>query len=529
MAVSGKKLWQRLSAVYPLSELEKDEGLRLFKEYTHRGYLNEEDFSAEKISSGGLIDFFRRLSLLRSVSSPVCRRRDARWMSDSNFQFFQLREAGSFFNALRTLPYLRTDGLVLLPVTQIQEHFPLYPVSHSILDRNLSDPWMETSGFSLEDQFHLFLAAAHLTGLKVGYYLSPLVAPDSAVIYRKPEFFQWLLRGDQPGDQAPLIEKVNRITAEEFKTSGRYDYQRIREKVNDASLMAASSGKEDDTACFNLKNPACREYFADIFLNMQMRYSLDFIFLSLPEGMNPEEAEETVCLVQQPGKGSLKKYTGWIVEYSEREENPRFQEITNLLSSPVSLPPVLDEETFHNWFYILGSLFDINCSKKIPFSRTVNLPSGERDFSSILRLYFLTRFSGLRGYRRPLLLSGSYLNHRDFLEIQNRIEDVYTRYTSVFTKGRLLKVVADETYAWWIIRERGRILISLISLDSGDTFAERPASIRIDYGDYVSSSKILTVVEYDFSSSQGSLYLSADNSLMVDHLEEKGFRLFSLQ
>ncbi len=531
MAVSGKKLWQRLSAVYPLSDSEKSEGLKLFKEYTHSGYLNEEDYSSAEISSGGVIDFFRRLSLLRSASSPVCRRRDARWMGESNFQFFQLRDAGSFFQALRILPYLRIDGLVLLPVTQIQEEFPLYPVSHSLLDKNLSDPLMETAGLTLEEQFHLFLAAAHLTGLKVGYYLSPLVAPDSAVIYRKPEFFQWLLNGRQPGDRQALLKEVERITAEEFQKSGFYDYPKIRERVNGASLTAATIGSMEDTPCFNLENPVCREYFADIFLNLQSRYSLDFIFLSLPEGMNPREAEETVLLVQSPGKGDLKKYTGWIVEYPESEEDQRFQEITNLLSSPLSSIGTLDEQAFHDWFHNLGRLFDINSKKKIPFSRTVLLPSESGDPASVLRFYFLTRFSGLRGYRRPLLLGNSYLTDREFGDIQNRIEDVYTRYTSVFTKGRLLKVVADESFAWWIIRERNRILISLISLDrpTGPEPGSKPVPIRIDYGEFVKDSKVLTVVEYDFTSSQGSLYLSADNSLLIDQLENKGVRLFSLQ
>ena len=465
MAVSGKKLWQRLSAVYPLSESEKSEGLRLFKEYTHSGYLDEEVFTLTEISNCGVIDFFRRLSLLRTASSPVCRRRDARWMGESNFQFFQLRDAGSFFQALRILPYLRIDGLVLLPVTQIQEEFPLYPVSHSLLDKNLSDPLLESAGFSPEDQFHLFLAAAHLTGLKVGYYLSPLVAPDSAVIYRKPEFFLWLKNGRIPDDQEALLKEVRRITAEEFEKTGQYDYSRIRERVNASSYAASTTGSMEDTPCFNLENPICREYFADIFLNLQGRYSLDFIFLSLPEGMNPTEAEETVLLVQSPGKGVLKKYTGWIVEYPESEEDQRFQEITNLLSSPSSSPGILDEHAFHDWFHTLGRLFDINSKKKIPFSRTVLFPSNFGDPASVLRYYFLTRFSGLRGYRRPLLLGNSYLKDRKFGEIQNRIEDVYTRYTSVFTKGRLLKVVADESFAWWIIRERNRILISLISLD----------------------------------------------------------------
>ncbi len=530
MAVSGKKLWQRLSAVHPSSGSASDEGLRLFREYTHRGFLNEDELSAQGLSDHGVIDFFRRLSLLRSSSSPVCRRRDARWMSDCDFQFFQLRDAGSFFKAIRFLPFLRTDAIVLFPVTQIQDEFPLYPVSHSILDPSLGDPLLEDAGFSLEDQFHLFLSAAHLTGLKVGYFLSPLIAPDSAVIYRKPEFFLWTRAGRLPEDQEPLLEQVRTITADQFQKDGRYNYRAIRERVNEASLVALSVGNEEDTACFHLENEASREYFADIFLNLQSRYSLDFIYLSLPEGMNPVEAEETVRLVQHPGKGALKKYTGWIVQYPDSSLEREFQEITNLFCTTEQPMRSLTEEVFHYWFHTLGRLFEINRNKRIPFSRTVSIPLQGPSLSEALRIYFLTRFSGLKGYRRPLLLEEHYIYHKEFSLIQNRIEDVYTRYTSVFTKGHLLKVVADETYAWWIIKERSRILISLISLDrASDCTSDGTGPIRIDYGEFVSSSKILTVVEYDFSSSQGSLYLSADNSLVIDDLSEKGFKLFSLQ
>ena len=449
-------------------------------------------------------------------------------MSSSDFQFYQIREAGSFFRAVMDLPFLRTDAIVLLPVTKIQEDFPLYPVSHSLLDPGLADPVLEECGFSLEDQFRLFLAAAHLSGLKTGYFLSPLIAPDSAVIFRKPEFFHWLKYGRDPESQEELIEQVRSITAEEFSLSGQYDYSRIRERVNSSSLTAASVPREEDTVFFNIENGECREYFADIFLNLQLRYSLDFIYLSLPDGMEKDAAGKTVHLVQNPGRGALKKYTGWIVDHPNPEYEADFQEITNLFSSRTAGDLPLQEESFHNWFHKLGELFEINRERRVPYSRTVPLSGKYLSRNDALRLYFLTRFSGIALYRRPLLIDTEFLRDPDFRTVQNRIEDVYTRYLDVLEKGKLLKVVADENYAWWIIRERSRILISLISLNQNYKNAKRER-IRIDYSEFVSRSKILTVVEYDFSSSQGSLYLSADNSLSVNDLETARFRLFSLQ
>ena len=528
MAKSGKNLWQKLSLVHPSSERDRADGLKLFREYTHRGYLQSSSVSKQGISSGGVVDFFRRLSLLRSTSSPVCRRRDARWMSSSDFQIYNIRECGSFFRAVRDLPFLRTDAIVLLPVTRIQEDFPLYPVSHSILDPDLADPLLDDCGFSLEEQFRLFLAAAHLCGLKTGYFLSPLIAPDSAVIYRKPEFFNWLKNGREPDSREEIFDQVRTITAEEFKRMGEYDYPLIRERVNAASLTAVTVPREEDTVFFNLENGSCREYFADIFLNLQIRYSLDFIFLSLPEGMEKEAACKTVHLVQNPARGDLKKYTGWIVDHPVAEYEGDFQEITNLFSSRMTRVLPLREEQFHDWFHKLGELFEINREKRVPYSRTVPLSGKNLSRSEALSLYFLTRFSGIARYRRPLLIDPEFLGDPDFQLVQNRIEDVYTRYLDVLKKGKLLKVVADESYAWWIIRERGRILISFLSLNQNNP-EEKSGSVRIDYSEFVSRSKILTVVEYDFSSSQGSLFLSADNSLSVNDLQTDGFRLFSLQ
>ena len=528
MAASGKVLWQRLSLAFSASESETAAGLRLFREYTHRGYLDACTVDEKALSAGTLVDFYRRLSLLRSTSSPVCRRRDARWMSSSDFQFYQIREAGSFFKALTFLPFLRTDAIVLLPVTRIQEDFPLYPVSHSLLDPDLSDPLLDTLGVSLEDQFRLFLAAAHLIGLKTGYFLSPLIAPDSAVIYRKPEFFKWKKFGRDPELQNDAVDEVRAITASDYIEKGQYNYTAIRQKVYDASLTPVSILNEEDTVCFNFDNEDGREYFADIFLNLQNRYSMDFIYLSLPEGMTPEEARKTVTLVQNPGKGTLRKYTGWIVDHPVLAYEKDFQEITNLFSCAEVLEEDMDEESFHTWFHTLGDLFEMNEGKKIPYSRTVAISSKQHKRFDALRTYFLTRFSGLGAYRRPLLVDSEFLKDSLFRQVQNRIEDVYTRYIEVFRKGRLLKVVADDSYAWWIIRDRGRILIALIALDQREG-AGAASSIRIDYSEFVNRSKILTVVEYDFSSAQGSLYLSADNSLVIDGMGDSRFRLFSLQ
>jgi len=244
--------------------------------------------------------------------------------------------------------------------------------------------------------------------------------------------------------------------------------------------------------------------------------------------MADAEELETVGILTEEGRGCLKKYTGWIVDSPDPAQESLCRDLPVQFSLREPDAPVLSEQFIHRWFHSLGELFDLNRGRKVPFSRTVSLKSQEhRKEDLFARMHFLARFSGISRFRRPLLLeadpSGNVSGGSS--ETYNLIEDVYTRYRTVLEKGRLIQVVADESFAWWIISDRGRILIPLLALDhrgSGE-------AVRIDYNDVAGKGKVLSVVEYDFTSSQGSLYLSADNSLTVTDLEPGTFRLFSLQ
>ncbi|MDC7235939.1 MAG: hypothetical protein PQJ58_22135, partial [Spirochaetales bacterium] len=191
MTTIGKTLWQRLAAACTESKEDKAEGQKLFKEFTRQGYIDLTPAEKVTVPAGTVFDFYRRLSLIRTASSPVVRRRDDRWLRDGDFQFIRVQEYGSFYRVLMEIPRLRHDCLIFYPVTDCDSTRPLHPRSHSQLDRHLSDPFLDGLGLTTEQQFRLLVAAAHLCGKKAGYYLSPLIDPVSAVIYRKPEFFSW--------------------------------------------------------------------------------------------------------------------------------------------------------------------------------------------------------------------------------------------------------------------------------------------------------------------------------------------------
>ncbi|MDA3957173.1 hypothetical protein [Oceanispirochaeta sp.] len=517
MATTGKSLWQKLSAVSSENPEDKAYGKKLFREFTQHGYIQISPAQRITISAAAVIDFYRRLSLIRSSSSPVGRRRDDRWLRNGDFQILDVRDYGSFFRLLMELPRLRTDSIVFNPVTECDKSRPLHPKSHSHIDNRYSDPFLDSCGLSLEDQFRLLLSAAHLCGKKTGYFLSPLIDPASAVIYRKPEFFTWTSLSGREEKKEVLIQGIQRLVQAEFERSGCYDYSRLKTLAakNDLAVVEEPGG----SVCFDFTEEGGLVYFSGIFPGLQSRFPLDFVYLALPSALSDEKIQTLYKVLRV--KGACKRYTGWVLELSEQRNPP---------SDPVE-PVVLvnqgkdrfemDEESIHSWFHGLGNLHEKNKGRIYPVTQGVFLSRDHGSSKDLLRSLFLSRFSTVSLFRRPLILQG------DMAEIQNRMEDIYQRYEVVLDKGHLLRVVADESFAWWIIREKGRLLIPLMALDNPE--GKNPGTIKIDYSLITGKNRILSVVDSDFSSAQGSLFLSADHSLTITDLKPGSFRLFSLQ
>jgi hypothetical protein len=520
MATIGKKLWQKLSAACEDSREDKAAGQKLFKEFTRHGYIHLSPAEKVILSSGAVFDFYRRLSLVRTASSPVVRRRDDRWLRDGDFQFINLQEYGSFFRVLMDIPRLRNDCLIFYPATDCDSSRPLHPRSHSQLDRNLSDPFLDSLGLTLEQQFRLLVAAAHLCGKKAGYYLSPLIDPVSAVIYRKPEFFLWKTISGRSVDKATLIAEVNTLVQTEYERSGVYDYGRLKEQAASADLAVSDTDAEDGAVCFDFDETGALSYFSRIFGGLQMQFALDFVYLALPHDFSDDLIQRVYSAIKEAE--GCKRFTGYALELSEKQNYPEEPTEPVVLTNREKDRFPLDEESIHTWFHQLGNLFEKNKGRHVPVTQGILLAKSKNtDDSDLLRSLFLSRFSGVTLFRRPLVLQ------RDLTEMQNRMEDIFQRYRVVLEKGELLRVVADETFAWWIINEKGRLLIPVMALNNPEN--KKPGKVKIDYSSITGKNGILSVVDYDFSSSQGSLFLSADSTLTVTDLKPGSVRLFSLQ
>ncbi|MDC7232024.1 MAG: hypothetical protein PQJ58_02240, partial [Spirochaetales bacterium] len=321
-----------------------------------------------------------------------------------------------------------------------------------------------------------------------------------------------------PMDKAVLVTEVNALVQEEYSRTAVFDYSRLRELAAAADLAVEDT--EQGAVCFDFDEEGALAYFSRIFGGLQMQFALDFVYLALPQSFSNEQIQKVYSAVKK-GEGCA-RYTGYALELSEQQNYPEEPTEPVLLTNREKDRFPLDEESIHTWFHQLGNLFDKNKGRRFPVSQGILLAREENPGEAdLLRSLFLSRFSGVGLFRRPLVLQ------KDLTGIQNRMENIYQRYRLVLEKGELLRVVADETFAWWIISEKGRLLIPVMALGNGE--GKKPPKIKIDYSSITGSSGILSVVDYDFSSSQGSLFLSADSTLTIEDLKPGSVRLFSLQ
>ena len=510
-----KTLWQKAYGTLDVSREDKSKGQKLFREFTHQGSLRISPVERIALSPGAVVDFYRRLSLVRTPTGPFIRKQDDRWLKDADFQFVDLNDYGTFFRVLMDLPRFRADSIIFMPLTEGDN--PLAPKSHSHLNRRYSDPFLESCGFGPEDQLRLLVEAVHLCGKTAGYFMTPMIDPASAVIYRKPEFFSWKSEIEPGLSRDELVGKVNTVVQREYELTGSYDYEHLKSVLRSEGLYTEDG---DRPVSFDFTNEGAMSYFSRIFLSLQNGYTFDFFYLDFPENMD-DSLVAHIYKTLRTGS-DCKRFTGWAVELHSDRNPPTDPREPVVLVHEKRDTISLDEASIHDWFHQLGRLFEKNRGLNIPVTQGVHLGElkdvGESEF---LRRLFLARFSGVKLFRRSLFFKG------DVCSLSNRMEDVYHRYKALLENGRLLQVVADEDYAWWIISDRGRLLIPLMALDTVD--GKKPGSVRIDYSSITGKNKILSVVDYDFSSAKGSLFLSADNSLVVNDLKPGSFRLFSLQ
>lgn len=152
---------------------------------------------------------------------------------------------------------------------------------------------------------------------------------------------------------------------------------------------------------------------------------------------------------------------------------------------------------------------------------SLSLPCGHKR-DQLIRKVFLSRF--LSTGKSAIL---KYENEPLDSDLYHMVENVFIRYRDIMHKGELVDSFVNEKCAWWIIRKGHNLLVPLISLENPDR--EAPGVITIDYSEVNSTNRILTVLEYDFSSSGGDLFLCGDEKILCEDMDYGEIRLYSIQ
>ena len=586
MLLDKKKMsWKELSRLFPASAEDAEKARLLFIIFEKTGYLTGGDLSLQKCSKAVVIDFFYRLSLIRSVESPVKRRKKSSWIHKRDFAFLNHRSLllineFPLFSQLSILPSIRTGAIILAPFTKNRKKELNTVDSHSVIDDDYEDKELTAMGISVEEQFHLFIEAIHLLGKCLGYSLDYRVARFAVPVLRRSDLFRWIDTNSSISymemltehSQQTIIEAVRSIVENylnQIKTKpDENDYNRIRELIikegfwtipscsdgsnqlplyetKENSRMPRFLGGDDNLTSFKFyssgktTNTAAMDYYSTIYAKWCDDFSFDFVKFNGIEYADDENMRKADSPSLDLIKKVIKKTTGKISHtgiVGATVNNPE-QFLTagfNIVFFQDSGFPI-DRIFMERNFNLNRSLLEINRKKRKQLSIAMQ---GEKITDDSLlwlenscRRIFISRFiSCFDSYRPKYELWNDTAGNKNLSDIPlyNMIENIFTRYRDIMRKGKIVKHYADESVAWWIVHHGANLLIPVVSLDNNNNdFPLKP--IHIDYSEIVSSSRILSVLEYDFTSLSGNLFLCGDEKIHCEDLLFKKFRLFSIQ
>jgi hypothetical protein len=568
---TGKRIsWKNLSRLFPPSPEESETARTRFISFEKNGYLRTEDLSPEKNSRAVIIDFYNRLSLIRSSDSPVRRKRKADWMKERDFARFDHGDLDSLekhplFLQLSVLPSVRAGALIFSPFTVNRKKELNTVDSHSLISRDFCDEELLRAGLSVDDQFHLFIEAIHLLGKCVGYTLDYRMDRFAVAVMRRPDMFRWIDRNSGipyremllEENQSEITGKVNNLVRDFLgglnRSPSEDDYENLRDRLKSAGLWTVPScidgssqlpflhpegdgsvprfsGGVDNLTSFKFHlsqsssetlrpsgkhNEDAVKYYSSLYIKWRDSFSFDLIKFGGIDFIDEEQKRNADC----PDLSIVSKvigrtrssisHTGVIGSVSNGTDNYASAGFNVLFreAGDEKLDRVYMDSFFRSSRYHTGL--------------TAALPVRLGNSDSLRRL-FLSRFSDTE--KRHI---SKYEIHRDDSDLYHRIENVYTRYRDLMGKGELEGFFVDESVAWWIIKSSNHLLIPVLSLDNPGNIV--PPEILIDYSKVNRSSRVLSVLEYDFTSSGGDLFLCGDDSILCENLPYKGFRLYSVQ
>ncbi len=455
--------WKNLNKLFPPSPEEKDLSLHLFQEYSRKGYLCRLNRELLELSLPVIADFFHRSTSLHGDASPVSRRRDSRWMCESDYCFFNIRAAGqnrrpgNFVKASMLLTGLRSDAVHLAPLTRQAGENVNALLSHSHINPDLLCPELGEK-FTAEEQLTGFVEAAHSLGVKVGFDLPLTLSWDGEVLYHKPEMFRWIKletqhRYSREGGR-PFSEEISRDVQKEYAARIReivdknlargipYDHMGplIREEgffpvpVNsqrgkgipyfitydeeERRPQFFQSSQKSEMTTFQFTYPSDKgqeelpdtgDYYSRIFPLWQKKFHIDFLYVDSlgavwEESELPKETPTPGQISRQIGKGrETKRYAGAMTTGRPVRVDNYIQSGFNLIidRSGVSRQ---DREYMEKQREFYRILKEANGTKSQHFSIVYHLGYRERGSMSSLqrvrRNHFLSRFLGCGGGRR---------------------------------------------------------------------------------------------------------------------------------
>lgn len=565
-----KVSWKDLSRLFPPSPDESEKARALFISYEKNGYIRRDFLSPAAVGKGVIIDFYHRLSLMRSAESPVRRKKKSDWIEDRDFARLNHRvlpfiDSFPFFAQLSILPSIRAGSLVLSPFTANRKGELNTVDSHSLISSDYCDPGLLEAGLTREDQFHLFIDAVHLLGKCVGYTLDYRMDRFAVAVLRRPELFRWIDRKSDllyremltEANQRIITARVKSLTENFLKsldgTPTDVDYDRLRTLITSEGLwtvpscldgseqlpffrddpyggLPGFSGGEDNLTSFKLhlaENPSeslrpgripneeAVNYYSSLYIKWRDSFSFDFIKFGSIDNIEDESKRKAdapdLAMVDKVIQRTISRisHTGIVGSSGGNFDRLSGTGFNVLLLGDGNR--AVDRQ-------VVSDLFALQNRRR---SLAVALSCGDRE-SDILRRIFLSRFLGI-GEKGSLKYEISPVDS----ELYHTLENVYIRYGSVMKKGEIVKTYADDRIAWWIVRSGGNLLIPLISLENPPMSV--PEKVIIDYGEFNQSRSFPSVLEYRFNTSSGDLYLCGDEKILCEDLKYRQFRLYSVQ
>ena len=450
--------------MFPLSGEERTRSLQLFQEYSRQGYLNRLNRELSEETLSVIVDFFHRSTALHSGTSPVSRKRDSRWMCESDFCFFNIRGAGTgrkqgdFIRSALLLTGIRADAVHLAPLTRSAGENLNALVSHSHVSSDLLCPELDEKEFTPEDQLSGLVEAAHSLGIKVGFDLPLTLSWDGEVLFHRPEMFRWIkLDGTRRYDREsglPFAREISREVQEGYarrireivdrKLSQGVPYSRMGSFIRDEGFFPvpvnaqrgrgipyfitydeaegkpqfSQSSQESDMTTFQFTYPGgdrdeelqeTGDYYSRIFPLWQKKFRIDFLYM---DSLSPAWEEEG-SLREMPTTGQInrqirngketKRYAGAMTSGSPARAEQIADSGFNLIIDRSGVRRQ-DREFMERQLSLYDTLKDINKGKRQDFSIVYHLGFAERgSLSSLQRIrrnHFLSRFLGCGSGRR---------------------------------------------------------------------------------------------------------------------------------